>query len=173
MPPHEQLLLDRLTPERREVIGVGKIADIFARRGTGEIIRAAGNDALSDATVDIAGRLGDGGFSMTNFVDLDTLYGHRRDVPGYAAAPEHFDSRLPEISARLKSGDLAIVTADHGCDPTWQGTDHTRECVPVPAFGPDMEPGTIGRRAGFADIGQTVAGHLAVKPLSHGHLWLS
>ena len=104
---------------------------------------------------------------------FDTLYGHHRDVPGYAAALEHFDSRLPELSARLKSGDLAIVTADHGCDPTWQGTDHTRECVPVLAFGPDMEPGTIGRRASFADIGETVAGHLAVKPLSHGHSWLS
>ena len=144
MPPHEQLPLDRLTPERREVIGVGKIAGIFARRGTGEIIGAAGNDALSDATADIAGRLGDGGFSMTNFVDLDTLYGHRRDVPGHAAAPEHFDSRLPELSARLKSGDSAIVTADHGCDPAWQGTDHTRDASPSRRSVRTWSPGRSG-----------------------------
>ncbi len=173
VPPHEETLFDRLTSEQREIISVGKIGDIFAHRGTGEIVKAAGNDALFDATLDVIGRLGDGGFSMTNFVDFDTLYGHRRDVPGYAAALEHFDARVPELSARLKFGDLVIITADHGCDPTWQGTDHTRECVPVLAFGPNIEPGTIGCRDSFADIGQTVAEHLAVEPLSHGHSWLS
>ncbi len=173
VPPHEETLFDRLTSEGRQIVSVGKIGDIFAHRGTGEIVKAAGNDALFDATLDVIGRLDDGGFSMTNFVDFDTLYGHRRDVPGYAAALEHFDARLPELSAQLKPGDLVIITADHGCDPTWPGTDHTRECVPVLAFGPDIEPGSIGRCGSFADMGQTVASHLEIGALAHGRSWLS
>ena len=100
-----------------------------------------------------------------------SLHGHRRDVAGYAAALEHFDRRLPELLARLRPGDVAILTADHGCDPTWAGSDHTRECVPVLAFGPDLDPGPIGRRSTFADIGQTVAEVLEVAPLASGTAW--
>ena len=108
---------------------------------------------------------------MANLVDFDMLFGHRRDVPGYAAALEAFDRRLPELQARLRPGDLAILTADHGCDPTWRGTDHTREQVPILAFGPAIGSGPIGRRA-FADIGETVAAHLGIAPGRHGRSFL-
>jgi phosphopentomutase len=104
-------------------------------------------------------------------VDFDSLYGHRRDVAGYAAALEHFDRRLPELFAQLRPDDVAILTADHGCDPTWTGSDHTRECVPVLAYGPNLEPRSIGRRLTFADIGQTVAALLGLAPLTHGTAW--
>ncbi|MDP9138826.1 MAG: phosphopentomutase, partial [Pseudomonadota bacterium] len=92
-------------------------------------------------------------------------------VAGYAAALEHFDRRLPELFAHLRPGDIAILTADHGCDPTWSGSDHTRECVPVLAYGLDLAPGPIGRRSSFADIGQTVATVLGVGPLANGTAW--
>ncbi len=110
----------------------------------------------------------DGALVFTNFVDFDTLFGHRRDVAGYAAALEEFDRALPALERALRPGDLAIITADHGCDPTWEGTDHTREYVPVIAFGPAARPGPVGRRDSFADIGQTLAGHLGLPSLPHG-----
>ena len=144
MPPPEPTLLDRAVEAGRKVIGVGKIGDIFAHRGVSEVVKAPGNEALFDATLAALDRLGDGDLLFANFVDFDTLYGHRRDVPGYAAALEAFDRRLPELEARLQPGDLCIITADHGCDPTWQGTDHTREHVPILAFGPDIAGGAIG-----------------------------
>jgi phosphopentomutase len=96
------------------------------------------------------------------------LYGHRRDVTGYAAALEEFDRRLPELEARLRRGDLVLATADHGCDPTWRGTDHTREHVPVLFFGDGAPVGSLGRRRSFADMGQTIAQHLELGPLAHG-----
>ena len=173
VPPPAPTLLDRVTDDGRQVISVGKIGDIFAHQGTGEIRKAAGNDALFDETLEVTGDLADGGLAITNFVDFDMLYGHRRDVAGYAAALEAFDRRLPEFLAELKSGDLAILTADHGCDPTWPGTDHTRECVPVLATGPDITPRRIGRRSSFSDVGQTIAQHLGVTRLEHGVSWLS
>ena len=173
VPPPAPTLLDRATDDGRQVISVGKIGDIFAHQGTGEIRKAAGNEALFDETLEVAADLADGGLAITNFVDFDMLYGHRRDVAGYAAALEAFDRRLPEFLAELKSGDLAILTADHGCDPTWPGTDHTRECVPVLATGPDITPRRIGRRSSFSDVGQTIAQHLGVARLEHGVSWLS
>jgi len=97
------------------------------------------------------------------------LYGHRRDVAGYAAALEAFDAQLPRFLAGMRAGDLAIITADHGCDPTWAGSDHTREHVPILAFGPDAqfaEPALGGR--GFADVGETLARHLGLSPGMHG-----
>src|SRR5262249_37289059 len=103
---------------------------------------------------------------------FDTLYGHRRDVVGYAAALEAFDARLPELRRALRPGDLVVLSADHGCDPTWRGTDHTREHVPVLAFGPGLTPGPLGRRDGFADIGQSIALHLGIAPLDHGRSFL-
>ena len=99
---------------------------------------------------------GDGDLVFANFVDFDTLYGHRRDVAGYAAALEAFDRRLPELVAALRPGDLVIITADHGCDPTWRGTDHTRENVPVLGLRPGVSGrARIGQRESFADIGET------------------
>jgi phosphopentomutase len=163
VPPPAPTLLDGAASEGRAVLTVGKIADIFAHRGPTEIIKANGNDALMEATLAGLDRLPEGGLLATNFVDFDQLYGHRRDVPGYAAALENFDRRLPEITARLKPGDLAIITADHGCDPTWPGTDHTREQVPVLVFGPGIEPRSLGGRPTFADIGATLGAHLGLR----------
>lgn len=167
MPP-EPTLLDRLTGAGRAVRSIGKIGDIFAHSGTGEEIKADGNAALMQATLDAVATAPAGSLTLTNFVDFDTLYGHRRDIAGYAAALEAFDAWLPRFRAAMRPGDIAIITADHGCDPTWKGSDHTRENVPVLAFGPDIGGRRLGRRDGFADIGQTLAAHLGLDPLAHG-----
>lgn len=171
-PPPEPTLLDRLKGEGRDVVSVGKVSDIFAAQGITRKIKAEGNDALMDATLAEAAEAPDGALVFTNFVDFDTLFGHRRDVAGYAAALEAFDRRLPALERMLKADDLAVISADHGCDPTWTGTDHTREYVPILAFGPASRPGCIGLRDSFADIGQTLAGHLGVKPLPYGRAFL-
>lgn len=170
--PAAPTLLDRLEAAGRKVITVGKIGDIFAHRGTGEELKAAGNMAMLDCALAAVDRLPDGGLVFANLVDFDVEFGHRRDVPGYAAALEAFDARLPDIQARLKPGDLVIVTADHGNDPTWQGTDHTREQVPVLAFGPGIAGGSIGVRRSLADIGQSVARHLGLPPGTAGESFL-
>nr|WP_249815148.1 MULTISPECIES: phosphopentomutase [unclassified Bradyrhizobium] len=143
--------------DRRDIVSIGKIDDTFAHRGTGRNTRGDGNDALFDATLDGLDGLAEGGLLFSNFVDFDTTYGHRRDVAGYAAALEAFDARLPQLLNRLRSDDLLIITADHGCDPTWPGTDHTREQVPV-LVANARRSYRIGRRTGFADIGQLSQG---------------
>jgi phosphopentomutase len=171
VPPPEATLLDRLEAEGRQVVSIGKIGDIFAHRGTGTEIKAAGNDALFDQTLLVADNLSSGGLVITNFIDFDTLYGHRRDPAGYARALEAFDLRLPSLLSALRPEDLLVLTADHGCDPTWRGTDHTRECVPVLAYAPGSRTRAIGRRSSYSDIGQTIARHLAVAPLANGTSW--
>jgi phosphopentomutase len=170
--PPEPTLLDRLKGAGRNVIAVGKIADIFAHKGVTNSRKANGNDALFDATLAAMDDARDGDLVFTNFVDFDMLYGHRRDVPGYAAALEHFDRRLPEAMSKLRDGDIMIVTADHGCDPTWAGTEHTRERVPVLAYGQRLKPGSIGIRPSFCDIGESVAAHLGIAPGPHGEGFL-
>ena len=170
--PPSPTLLDILTKAGRDVITIGKIGDIYAHSGTGREVKASGNAALMDTTLKEMPNLKDGGFLMTNFVDFDMLYGHRRDAIGYGNALEYFDKRLPEATALLREGDLMILTADHGNDPTWKGTDHTRECVPVLTFAKGMKPGSFGRRKTFADIGQTIAKHLSIPPLKTGTSWL-
>ncbi len=172
VPPPESTLLDRASVAGRQVIAVGKIGDIFAHRGMTEIVKGNGNDALVDATLEALSRSGDGDLIFTNLVDFDTLYGHRRDVPGYAAALEAFDRRLPDIIARLGDGDLMLITADHGCDPTWRGTDHTREQVPVLGLRPGRPGLAVGALSTFADIGETVAHHLGLAPGLHGRSFL-
>lgn len=168
MPP-APTLLDRAAAAGRAVIAIGKISDIFAGSGVTRAIKAAGNDALFDATLAALDTAPDGALILTNFVDFDMEYGHRRDVTGYAAALEAFDRRLPELEARLRPGDLVIATADHGCDPTWRGTDHTREHVPVLAFGPDVAARDLGR-IGFADVGASLAAHLGIEAGPHGRV---
>jgi len=168
VPPPEATLLDRLVARGSRVIGIGKIGDIFAHRGVSEVRKAAGNMALFDATLGAMKDASDGDLVFANFVDFDSLYGHRRDVAGYAAALEAFDRRLPEALALLRPGDLLILTADHGCDPTWPGTDHTRERVPVFGIAKGMPGGDVGLRTTFADIGETVAEHLGLQPGAHG-----
>jgi phosphopentomutase len=172
VPPPEPTLLDRAKAAGRAVIAVGKVADIYAHSGPTDVRKAAGNAALTQATLGAMRDCPDGGLVFTNFVDFDMLYGHRRDVAGYAAALEEFDRRLPELSGQMRAGDLMVLTADHGCDPTWTGTDHTREQVPVLAFGPGIAPRDAGARSTFADTGESVAQHLGLAPGRHGTSFL-
>ena len=161
-PPPEGTILDRAVAAGREVVTIGKVGDIFAHRSTGREVTGPDNAALIAATLEAARTLADGGLLFANYVDFDTDHGHRRDVPGYAAALEAFDARVPDLRAALLPGDLCVITADHGNDPTWHGTDHTREHVPILAFGPDVTPGPLGRRETLADIGAMVAAHLGL-----------
>ncbi|MDO6966203.1 phosphopentomutase [Rhizobium alvei] len=170
--PPEPTLLDRLVAAGRKVHAVGKIGDIFAHQGISTLTKANGNMALFDATLATMDKAEEGDLVFTNFVDFDMLYGHRRDVPGYAAALEAFDRRLPEIARRMRPHDLVILTADHGCDPTWRGTDHTREKVPVLAFGPTTPAGSHGILESFSDIGETIAKHLGIEPGKYGKSFL-
>ena len=172
VPPPEPTLLDRATAAGRRVIAIGKIGDIFAHQGVSEIRKGDGNMALFDALLGALADAADGDLVFANFVDFDSLYGHRRDVAGYAAALEAFDARLPELRAALRPGDLVLITADHGCDPTWPGTDHTRENVPVLGFGPGIAARPIGHRGTFADIGESVAAHLGLPAGRHGSSFL-
>lgn len=167
VPPPEPTILDIAEAEHRDIVSIGKIDDIFAHRGTGLNKRGDGNDALFDCMLDGWDRLEDGGLLFANFVDFDTIYGHRRDVAGYAAALETFDFRLPELVERLKTGDRLVITADHGCDPTSPGNDYTREQVPILVAGA-TRPSPIGKRGGSADIGASVARHLELPPLARG-----
>ncbi len=166
--PPEPTVLDRLIRRGSHVVGVGKIGDIFAHRGVSEEIKTSSNGETFEAMIATLPGLRDGDLLFANLIDFDTLYGHRRDVAGYAAALEESDRRLPELEALLKHGDLAIITADHGNDPTFRGNDHTREHVPILAFGPGLPAGPIGARRSFADIGETVAAHLGLEPGTHG-----
>ncbi len=172
VPPPEPTLLDRLVARGSKVIGVGKIGDIFAHRGVSEVRKAAGNMAMFDTALGAIRGASDGDLVFANFVDFDTLYGHRRDVAGYADALEAFDRRLPEALALMKPGDMLLLTADHGCDPTWTGTDHTRERVPVFGCAPGLKGGDIGLRPTYADIGETVAEHLGLAAGKHGTSFL-
>jgi phosphopentomutase len=172
VPPPEPTLLDRLTEAGRQVFSIGKIGDIFAHRGTGTILKAPNDMTLFDRTLEAMGKAGDGDLVFANYVDFDTLYGHQRDVAGYAAALEAFDRRIPELIAAAKDGDLVLITADHGNDPTFRGTDHTREHVPIAGFRPGVPGKDVGRRDTFADIGETVAAHLGIAPGPHGRGFL-
>ncbi len=166
--PPAPTLLDHACQAGRIVIAVGKISDIFAHQGISEMRKANGNEALFDTTLAALDDAGHGDIVFTNFVDFDMLYGHRRDVAGYAAALEAFDRRLPEIARKLKRDDLVVITADHGCDPTWRGNDHTRERVPILCFGSPVTAGSIGVRTTFADIGASIATHLDLETGPHG-----
>jgi phosphopentomutase len=167
-PPHAPTVLDKLVESGGNVIGVGKISDIYAQRGITKKITASGNEALFNATLSAINEAGDRSIVLTNFVDFDSLFGHRRDVQGYAKALEYFDSRLPEILDLMKKDDLLIICADHGCDPTWPGTDHTREHVPVLALGACVTAGSLGKRDSFADIGQSLATYFDLPPMDYG-----
>jgi len=175
VPPPQPTLLDRLAEDKRHLISIGKIADIFAHRSVGDVVKAGNNEAIFNATLRAMDELEEGGMVFSNFVDFDSVFGHRRNVGGYAQALEEFDSRAPELKAKLKPDDRLLITADHGCDPTWPGTDHTREAVPILAIGGSQtakaEDLCIGRRKSFADIGQSVAGFLGIESLQHGDGW--
>jgi phosphopentomutase len=169
--PPEPTILDRVLAAGGRTHAVGKIGDIFAHRGISTLAKGGDDMALVDATLSAMEGAGDGDLVFANFVDFDTLWGHARDVAGYARALEAFDARLPEVLAKLRPGDLLILTADHGNDPTHPGTDHTRERVPVLATGPGIEAREAGL-VGFADVGETVAAHLRLAPGRHGRSFL-
>ncbi|MEQ1899356.1 MAG: phosphopentomutase [Devosia sp.] len=170
--PPEPTLLDRASAAGRQVFAIGKISDIYAGHGVTHKIKATGNMALFDRTLEALDMAQDGAFVMTNFVDFDQEFGHRRDIAGYAGALEAFDARLPELIAKLRDDDLVVLTADHGNDPSWIGSDHTREQVPILCFSPRLSSGTVGIRRTFADIGESIAHWLGLAPGRHGTSFL-
>ncbi len=166
-PPMADTLLDHIQAANMPVISIGKIGDIFAHKGVDRVVKGQNNMALMDALLNEMPQVKDG-LLFVNLVDFDSLYGHRRDVPGYAMALEQLDQRLPEFEQLLAPDDLVLVTADHGCDPTMPGSDHTREHVPVVFVGEQVRAQNLGLRDTFADMGQTLAQHLNVAPLQAG-----
>jgi phosphopentomutase len=172
LPPPVPTLLDKLVESGKEVVAIGKVADIYAHRGITKTIKADGNIALFNTFLKEVTLAPNNSLVFVNLVDFDMLYGHRRDVIGYAKALEDFDAQLPELEKLMKLDDIAIITADHGCDPTWPGSDHTRENVPILAFGPQVPAKSIGKRETFADIGQTIAKHLGMPALTYGTAFL-
>lgn len=157
VPPPERNLLPLLKNAGLDVVCIGKIASIYDSMGVTEDLTAKNNDQTIDQTIN-ALNADSKGLIFSNLVDFDMLFGHRRDPEGYAAALEHFDARLPEIMAAMKDGDLLIITADHGNDPTFRGSDHTREYAPLLVYGRAAKPGVnLGTRGSLADIGQTIA----------------
>lgn len=159
--PPERTALDALANHGKEVIGVGKIPDIFAHRSFTAEHHSGSNDEGVSVTKQLLATRPDG-LIFTNLVDFDALYGHRRDPEGYADALKAFDNRLPELLAALEPEDLLLIVSDHGNDPTWPGTDHTREYGLLLAYSPNGVPANLGDRASFADVGATVCGWLGV-----------
>lgn len=170
LPPKDNLL-QRMTESQRHVISVGKIGDIFCHTDTGTEYKASNNEEHIVITLNSMDKLDEGGLLFANFVDFDTDFGHRRDVAGYAACLEAFDRRVPEILSRMKLGDMLVISADHGNDPTWPGTEHTREHVPIVGYKSSCMGGPVGRRKSFADIAATIASHLCIAAPAEGISW--
>lgn len=170
--PPMPTVLDEVKQAGGEVISVGKISDIFATQGITKAVKASGLEELWDVTLREAKNAPDFSIVFTNFVDFDMNWGHRRDIEGYAKGLEYFDSRLPDLAAQLEENDIVFITADHGCDPTYKGTDHTRENVPVLMFGKKIKPQCIGERKTYADLGQTIADFFQLPPLKFGTSFL-
>ena len=170
-PPHENLL-PALKDEGLDVVCIGKIASIYDSLGVTKDLTAKNNEQSIDQTIR-ALKDDTRGLIFSNLVDFDMLYGHRRDTEGYARALEHFDFRLPEIEAAMNDGDIFIITADHGNDPTFPGTDHTREYAPLIVYGNRARRGVnLGTRQSLADVGQTIAENFGVR-LAAGLSFLS
>lgn len=169
--PPAPTLLDRLKEAGLPVVGVGKIGDIFANQGLTQSLHTEGNLDGMLQTLSVLGEVREG-LVFVNLVDFDMLYGHRNDCTGFQSALEAFDRWLPRFLAALEPGDLAFITADHGNDPTHPGTDHTRERVPLLAFGPGWRTGNLGERGSFADLGQTIVSGFGLPPLANGRSFL-
>lgn len=172
--PPSMTVLEKLVQEKNgEVVSIGKIADIYAHVGITQKYKATGIPALFDTTLDILDKVQqDNSIIFTNFVNFDSDFGHRRDIQGYAEALEYFDQRLPELLAKIGEDELLIITADHGCDPSWHGSDHTRENIPVLVYSPGLQGRNIGDRSTFADIGQSIASYFELSPMQHGESFL-
>ncbi|MFY8274709.1 phosphopentomutase [Pseudoalteromonas sp. SSDWG2] len=171
--PPAPTVLDKLADAGGEVISIGKIADIYAHQGITQKYKAPGLENLLLKTEQVIADAPDNSLVFTNLVDFDELYGHRRNAVGYANALKEFDDFLPRIIAQLKDGDVLIITADHGCDPTAAGSDHTREYVPVIAYTPGLGNVALGERESFADIGQTLAQWFDLTTLEYGKSFAS
>jgi phosphopentomutase len=172
VPPPKGMMLDRLEERGVEVYSVGKIFDIFLGRGIRDHVKTKNNEDGMAKTLEAMDAL-ERGLIFVNLVDFDQQYGHRNDVEGYAAALERFDAWLPEFLRKLKDGDLAILTADHGCDPTTPSTDHSREYVPLLVYGPKARAGVaLGLRKTLSDLGKTVAENFETA-ISRGTSFLS
>ncbi len=167
MPPASPTVLDALVDAKLPVVGVGKIWDIFAGQGVTENVHSEGNDDGCARTLAAMERV-ERGMIFTNLVDFDMLYGHRRDPEGYYRALQAFDAFLPRLEEQLGPRDLALITADHGNDPTYRGTDHTREYVPILALGKKAAGRDLGVRLGFYDIAQTIADGFGLTPRPRG-----
>ncbi len=167
-PPIEPTLLDKLSAQGGKVVSVGKIADIFSNRGITRAVKGKNNMELFDAMLEEVKLAADKTLIFVNFVDFDSHFGHRRNIAGYANAIEEFDKRIPELEALMGQDDIALITADHGCDPTFPGSDHTREHVPIVFFGKNIKAQNIGKRDSFADMGQTIAHFFGINSLAHG-----
>lgn len=169
VPAPQPTLLDKMVAAGGNVYAVGKIADIFAHRGITKHYAAGGLEKLVEATKLAVSEAPDNSIVFTNFVDFDSSYGHRRDIKGYGEALEYFDRRLPEITSLLKADDLLLITADHGNDPSWTGTDHTREKIPVLFSGAGVACKQLAPMNTFADIGATIAEYMHCGPTFTGH----
>ena len=166
--PPAPTVLDKLKQNGGEVVSVGKIRDIYAGSGITKAVKASGLEELWDQTLNEVKLAKDNTIVFTNFVDFDMVWGHRRDVKGYAQGLEYFDKRLPELIEILQDDDIVFITADHGCDPTYKGTDHTRENVPVLMFGKNLTNAELGMRKTYADIGQTISKYFNLEPMDYG-----
>jgi phosphopentomutase len=172
MTPTAETVLDRLKAAHVPVVAIGKIEDLFAGRGITRAIHTKSDDEGVDVVSSEMASMARG-FIFANLVDFDTLYGHRNDVPGYAANLERFDARLKDLLPRLRHDDLMVITADHGNDPTTASTDHSREHVPLLVTGPAVKAGIdLGIRPTFADLGQTIADNFEVGAMTHGRSFL-
>jgi phosphopentomutase len=171
MPPAQPTVLDSIADAKLPVVGVGKIWDIFAGRGVTESLHSEGNADGCNLTLEAMDKV-ERGLVFTNLVDFDMLYGHRRDPEGYYGALKDFDAFLPQLEARLGPKDLVLITADHGNDPTFRGTDHTREFVPILAMSARAAGHDLGTRLGFYDIAQTLADVFGLAPRPRGQSFL-
>ena len=166
--PPAPTILDKAKAAGLQVTAIGKISDIYAGSGVTRKVLASGLEELWNKTLEEARNLKGDGIVFTNFVDFDMMWGHRRDVKGYAEGLMYFDRRLPELEPLLGEDDVVFITADHGCDPTYFGSDHTRECVPVLMFGRKVQAQNIGRRKTYADIAETIAAKFGLEPFGIG-----
>ncbi|WP_299267114.1 phosphopentomutase [uncultured Psychrosphaera sp.] len=171
--PPAPTVLDKIADAGTHVISVGKIADIFAHQGISEKTKATGLDALLDASIKHIKTANDNTLIFTNLVNFDQDFGHRRNPVGYAKELEAFDARLPEVYAAMGDEDILLLTADHGCDPTWPGSDHTREYVPMLAYHHNIGDVDLGERKTFADLGQTIAELFKVEDMDYGTSFLT
>lgn len=172
VPPPGRTMLDDIKAAGLDVIGVGKVGDIFVHRGLTEEIHTSSDAEGIDRTIEAIDRRRSG-LVFTNLVDFDTLYGHRNDAPGYSKALNMIDARIPEVTGRLKERDILFITGDHGCDPTTPSTDHSREHVPVLVYGKRVRPGVnLGTRKSFSDLGATICHALGARMPANGKSFL-